>query len=208
MTNLQKTRVVLFALCGAVALTLVALVGLTGAWRQLVEPGQTGASIATASVGGPFKLTNQDGKPFDSSALAGKPYLIFFGFTHCPDVCPTTLFELSETLKSLGPEGKALPVVFVTVDPARDTPELLKTYLSSFDANLIGLTGSEEDLVPVVKAFRVYAKKVPLEKGDYTMDHTASVYLMDGKGRFVGTLSTQENAENRVKKIQNLIRNG
>ena len=117
--------------------------------------------------------------------FSGKPFLVFFGFTHCPDVCPTTLFEISEILRTLGPDADRIHAVFITVDPERDTPAVIKDYLSSFDPHLSGLTGDPAAVAAVAKAYRVYFKKVPLDQGGYTMDHTAIVYLMDKNGRFV-----------------------
>jgi protein SCO1/2 len=114
---------------------------------------------------------------------------VFFGFTHCPDVCPTTLFEISEILRNLGPQADHTAALFISVDPERDTPAALKDYLSSFDPHLRGLTGSAAAVEAVTKAYRVYYRKVPLEGGDYTMDHTAIVYLMDKEGRFVAPVN-------------------
>ncbi len=142
-----------------------------------------------AGIGGPFTLVNQDGKTVTERDLAGKPYLMFFGFTHCPDVCPTTLQQISDVLAALGPKADALRTVFVTVDPERDTPETLKTYLSSFDPRIVGLTGSPEQVAAAVKTFRAYAKKVPGKGDDYTMEHTALVYLMSARNGFVGAVN-------------------
>jgi protein SCO1/2 len=138
-----------------------------------------------AAVGGPFALVDHNGRAVTERDFAGKPFLVFFGFTHCPDVCPTTLFQMSEILAATGPRGKGLRALFVTVDPERDTPESLKSYLSSFDDRIVGLTGSPEAVAAMEKVYRAYARKVPLKEGDYTMEHTGVVYLMDGKGRFV-----------------------
>jgi protein SCO1/2 len=138
-----------------------------------------------SSIGGPFSLTDQNGHTVTDRDLKGKPFLVFFGFTHCPDVCPTALFEVSEIMRSLGPDADRVRVLFVTVDPERDTPALLKDYLSSFDPHLSALTGDPEAVAAVAKAYRVYYKKVPLSEGGYTMDHTAIVYLMNKDGRFV-----------------------
>jgi protein SCO1 len=110
---------------------------------------------------------------------------VFFGFTHCPDICPTTLFDISQVLRKLGPDVDRTGAVFITVDPQRDTPTVMKDYLSNFDPHLVGLTGSQAQIDAAIKAYRVYAKKVPLDNGDYTMDHTAVVYLMDKDGHFV-----------------------
>ncbi len=138
-----------------------------------------------SSVGGPFQLTDHNGSTVTDRDLKGRPFLVFFGFTHCPDVCPTTLFEVSEIMRALGSDGEHVRALFVTVDPMRDTPEKLKDYLSSFDSRIIGLTGDEASITAIEKAYRVYAKKVPLDGGGYNMDHTAIVYLMDKGGRFV-----------------------
>jgi len=143
----------------------------------------------TAAIGGPFSLTDQDGRTVTEQDFHGRPFLVFFGFTHCPDVCPTALFEISEIMRVLGPDAARVRAAFITVDPERDTPPTLKEYLSSFDPHLTGLTGDEAAITAVAKAYRVYFKKVPLEAGGYTMDHTAIVYLMDKEGRFVAPFS-------------------
>lgn len=159
-----------------------------------------------ARIGAPFELTRTDGSRFSSTALAGKPYALFFGFTHCPDICPTTLMEMSEHLQALGPRAEKFNVVFISVDPARDTAEHLKLYLSAFDPRIIGLTGTPEEIAAVAKSYRVFFEKVPSKDGsDYTMNHTASVYLMDKTGNLVSTLSFQEPQESRQKKIENIL---
>jgi protein SCO1 len=135
-------------------------------------PGAGPTSIQAASIGGPFQLVDQNRAPFSDQDLKGKTFLVFFGFTHCPDVCPTTLFEMSEILRKLGSDADRTAVMFITVDPERDTPESLKDYLASFDPHIRGLTGDPAAVAAVAKAYRVYFKKVPLEGGDYTMDHT------------------------------------
>jgi len=151
--------------------------------------GGRGSAVQASSVGGPFNLIDQNGQPFSDKDLKGKSFLVFFGFTHCPDVCPTTLFEISEILRNLGPEADHTTALFISVDPERDTPAAMKDYLSSFDPHLRGLTGSAAAVEAVAKAYRVYYRKVPLEGGDYTMDHTAIVYLMDKEGRFVAPVN-------------------
>lgn len=151
-----------------------------------IVTGRSPAPVALqSSVGGPFRLIDHNGKPITDQDMKGKPFLVFFGFTHCPDVCPTALFEMSEIFRALGKDGDRIGALFVTVDPERDTPEKLKDYLSSFDPRLIAATGDEPAIRGIEKAYRVYAKKVPLDGGGYTMDHTAIVYLMDKSGRFV-----------------------
>jgi protein SCO1 len=162
----------------------------------LVESRSAGTgAVQAAAIGGPFNLTDQDGQPFSDRDLKGKTFLVFFGFTHCPDVCPTTLFEISEIMRKLGPEADRTAALFISVDPERDTPEAMKDYLSSFDPHLRGLTGDAGALAAVAKAYRVYYKKVPLEGGDYTMDHTAIVYLMDKQGRFVSPFNMKRTAD-------------
>jgi protein SCO1 len=148
-----------------------------------------------AAIGGPFQLTDQNGREITDKDLKGRPFLVFFGFTHCPDVCPTTLFEVSEILRALGPDADRARALFVTVDPDRDTPAVMKDYLSSFDPHLVGLTGDPAAVAAVAKAYRVYFKKVPLDQGGYTMDHTAIVYLMDKDGRFVSPFSLKRSTE-------------
>ena len=160
---------------------------------------------ALASVGGPFHLVDQDGKAVSDEDMKGRPFLVFFGFTHCPDVCPTTLFDMSQMLHTLGPDAGRIGVLFITVDPERDTPAVLKDYLSSFDPHLRGLTGDPATVNAALKAFRVYAKKVPLEGGDYTMDHTAVVYLMDKNGRFVAPFNMKRTAEAEVADLRGYL---
>jgi protein SCO1/2 len=147
-----------------------------------------------AAIGGPFKLIDQNGQTLSDQDLKGHPFLVFFGFTHCPDVCPTTLFEVSEVLRALGPDADRTRALFITVDPERDTAPIMKDYLSSFDPHLLGATGDPAAIAAVAKAYRVYYKKVPLE-GGYTLDHTAIVYLMDKNGRFVAPFSLKRTTE-------------
>ena len=157
----------------------------------LIVTGRVSAPVAqqVAAIGGPFKLVDQNGTTVTDQDFKGRPFLVFFGFTHCPDICPTTLFEVSEVLRALGPDADRTRALFITVDPERDTPAVIKDYLSSFDPHLSGLTGDPATVAAVAKAYRVYSKKVPLDQGGYTMDHTAIVYLMDKDGRFVSPFS-------------------
>jgi protein SCO1 len=172
---------------------LVALV-LAGAAVLLLRPQSSPPqSTATAAkLGGPFTLIGVDGQAFPSSKLTGKPYAIFFGFTHCPDVCPTTLARLVRLRKSLGQSGQPINIVFVTVDPERDTPKVLGDYLSLFHEPLIGLTGTEPQVERVKRQFGIYSAKVPDEAGGYTVDHTATVLLFDRDGKFVATIAPDE----------------
>ncbi len=150
---------------------------------------------AVAGIGGPLNLEDQNGKPFTDAQMKGHPFLVFFGFTHCPDICPTTLFDISQMMKALGPDADRVGALFITVDPDRDSSKVLKDYLSNFDLRLRGLTGDQAQIDAAIKEYRVYAKKVPLENGDYTMDHTAVVYLMDKDGRFVAPFSMTRTPE-------------
>jgi len=154
--------------------------------RQVTQP---------SSVGGPFTLTDQNGKSVTDASFKGEPFLVFFGFTHCPDVCPTTLYEMSEVLNRLGPDANKTAALFVTVDPERDTPEKMKQYISSFHPRIFGLTGTDAQIEAIKREYRVFAKKVPTKDGDYTMDHTAVVYLMDKDGRFIAPFNLSRSAD-------------
>jgi len=167
-----------------------ALAFIATVWLMLPQE-----ATRTSSVGGPFRLIDQNGRAVSDQDFKGKPFIVFFGFTNCPDICPTTLFEMSEVLKRLGPDADRTAALFISVDPERDTPDKLKDYLSSFHARIFGLTGTPEEIAKVEKEYRVYAKKVPLKDGDYTMDHTAVVYLMDKDGRFVAPFNLKKSAD-------------
>jgi protein SCO1/2 len=171
-----------------------------------IVTGRSPAPIAmTSAVGGPFNLVDQDSKPITEQDMKGRPFLVFFGFTHCPDVCPTTLFEVSEIFRALGPDAKDVRALFVTVDPGRDTPAVLKNYLSSFDPRIIGVTGDEAAIAAAEKAYRVYAKKVPTDGGGYTMDHTAIVYLMSKDGRFVAPFNMKRRPEEAAAELKRYL---
>ena len=158
-----------------------------------------------SAVGGPFNLVDQNGKSITDQDMKGKPFLVFFGFTHCPDVCPTTLFDVSEVFRALGADAKGVRALFVTVDPERDTPAVLKDYLSSFDPRIVGVTGDEASIAAAEKAYRVYAKKVPTDGGSYTMDHTAIVYLMNKDGRFVTPFNTKRRPEEAAADLKRYL---
>lgn len=160
------------------------------------------------ALGGPFRLKSQTGATIDSATLKGKPYAIFFGFTHCPEVCPTTMVDMAALIPKLGPVAKDFKVYFVSVDPERDTPEVLRNYLASFEPHVIGLTGTPDEIAAVAKAFRVYYRKTPLEGGDYTMDHSAFVYLMGKDGRFVNVIGYQEKPDRALEKLKSLLDKG
>jgi protein SCO1 len=158
-----------------------------------------------SAIGGPFQLVDQEGKPVTEAALKGQPSLIFFGFTHCADICPTALFDISQVYKALGRDGDRVAAYFVSVDPERDTPEILKEYLSSFDPRVRGLTGDPAAVAAMEKAYRVYSKKIPLEAGGYTMDHTALVYLMDKEGRFVAPFNMKRKPEDSAAELRRYL---
>ena len=164
----------------AVALAVLMIGVAVAAWRLSPSEDPT-----PASVGGDFQLVNQDGKPVDQSVLKGKWSVVFFGFTYCPDICPTTMQSLALTQDRLGPKGKDLQVVFISVDPERDTPEQVKTYLTTdgFPQNALGLTGTPQQVAAAAKVYRVFYEKA----GDgpaYLINHSTAAYLMDPKGRF------------------------
>ena len=159
----------------------------------------------TAAIGGPFKLTDQNGNPISDRDLKGRPFLVFFGFTHCPEVCPTALADISQVMDKLGPDADKVNALFVTVDPERDTPAVLKDYLTSFNPRLLGVGGDADALAAVAKAYRVYYKKVPLKDGDYTMDHTAIVYLMDKNGQFVSPFNLRRRPEELAAELRRYL---
>ncbi len=156
--------------------------------------------------GTPFQLTTMNGEPITEAAFRHKPSAIFFGFTHCPEICPTTLFELDGWLKKLGPEGKDLNAYFVTVDPERDDAATMKAYVSNVSDRIVGVTGDPDKMAAMLKGYSVYARKVPVDGGDYTMDHTASVFLLDSKGGFFGTIAYGENPDTAVEKLKRLAK--
>ncbi len=192
------------------AVVIVAIVGGALYMFKGMNPTQRVAELPGAiTIGGPFKLTSHKGAAFDSESLKGKPYLVFFGFTHCPDICPTTLLDVTNQMKDLGDDGRELRALFVTVDPARDTPEHLAKYLESFDPRIIGLTGTDPEIKHVAGLYRAMYEKAPTDNDaapdEYSMNHTATVYLVDRKGRFAGTLDFQEKPDVRVRKLKRLL---
>jgi len=156
----------------------------------------------------PFKLVDQNGRAVTERDFQSKPTAWFFGFTNCPDVCPTTLADLSQVLDRLGPDADKLNVVFVTVDPERDTPEVLREYVASFDPRIVGLTGSPEEIAATAKEHFVHQAKVPLKDGSYTMEHTSKVLLTAADGRFVGTIDHHDPVESQVEKLRALTHEG
>lgn len=204
MPGLKIFRIAIWA---AVVLLAVAAVYVTVAGRQPGNP-VTGP-IAAATVGGAFSLTDQTGATVTEAALKGHPSALFFGYTFCPDVCPTTLADLTLYLSKLGPGGDKLKVYFVTVDPERDTQKVMADYLQAFDPRITGLTGPRPAIDQILKAYKVYSKKVDGENGaPYTMDHTATVLLLNDKAELVGTIDYQEKPEDALAKLKRLTAAG
>ena len=197
-------RVRLF-LWGLVVIAVVSVAALY--LGKYLTDGQTTLSPATV-LDVPFALTDHEGRAVSQADFRNKPTAWFFGFTHCPDVCPTTLMRMTDHLAKLEPDADRLNVVFVTLDPERDTQSVLKDYLSAFDQRIIGLTGPKNEIERLAKGYFVYFAKVPLKDGGYTMDHTAMVFLTDKTGRFVGTLDYHELAEASLAKLKRLIASG
>ncbi|OYX35813.1 MAG: SCO family protein [Caulobacterales bacterium 32-69-10] len=171
-------------------------------------PATKAAPESSIRIGGPFQLIDTERRPVTEASLLGKPTVVFFGFTFCPEVCPTTLAELTAALKTLGPDADKLNVVFVSVDPERDTPEQMKLYLSSFDPRIQGFTGTVEQVDRAAKAYRVYHRKVDTGEGGYTMDHTATIYLFDRRGQFVEPLGYGFPQDMIVGRLRLLARKG
>jgi len=194
---------------GVLLLLIAASLGLAGAllWQSR-SSAQTAAASAKAQIGGPFRLASSQGGELSDADLKGKPFAIFFGFTRCPEVCPTTLWEMSESLRRLGPDGRGLTALFVSLDPERDTPETLADYLPSFDPRIVGLSGTPEAIAAVARAYRVYWRKVPTADGDYTLDHTAVVYLMDATGSYAGIIGYKDDPATRDRKLRQLLASG
>ncbi|ODT61887.1 SCO family protein [Phenylobacterium sp.] len=198
---MSRRNLILIAAC-VIGLVFMGAV----AWKAGVfAPADQGRG--TALVGGPFQLVDQDGRPVDEKILNGKWSAVFFGFTYCPDVCPTTMQALGAAKRQLGPKGDKLQVVFITVDPERDTPAQLKTYLSNevFPQGTIGLTGSPEQVAAAAKAYRVYYKKNGEGEG-YLVDHSTAAYLMNPKGRFDRVLPFGIGPEEIARQISEAMR--
>ena len=196
-------RFALAAVVFAAVLVLAASVLLALAFRDNPK-GAAGTMIASA-IGGPFQLVDQNGKPVSDADLKGKWQLLFFGYTHCPDTCPTALNEISLALDRLGKKRSEVEIVFITVDPERDTPEVLKSYMQSFDAPIVALTGSADQVAKAAKAYRVYYAKHPRPDGGYDMDHSAVIYVMDPQGRFTATLTPDATAAAIAERLQKLL---
>jgi protein SCO1/2 len=190
----------------AVVAAAMGLLAITAAVTTvLIDHHNHAALPAARSIGGPFALTDQFGRPVTDQDLRGKPTLMFFGFTYCPDVCPTTLAALTSWMATLGPNADRLNVVYVTVDPERDTAKQLARYLSSFDHRIRGLTGTPAQIAQIAREYQVYYEKVPLDGGGYTVDHSSAIYLMDARGEFSGVIAYEEPSAQALAKIRALL---
>lgn len=206
---MRFVRLALWIAVGLAAVLAVAIVlsHRTPAPAPIVSTSAATTRVATtdiADLGGPFTLTGSDGRPFASSRLAGRPYAIFFGFTHCPDVCPTTLARLARLRKTLGKGNEAFAIVFVSVDPERDKPADVGRYTELFGTPVIGLTGSSAEVERVKKLYGIFSAKVPQPGGDYSVDHTATVLLFDRAGRLTATIATDEGDAPALDKLKAL----
>ncbi len=200
-------RAIRWAAWWGVAVLGLLLLATTGGWLVTDGPlgtGRVATGPTSLAIGGPFSLTDQRGRAVTEQDFRGRPMAIFFGFTHCPDVCPTTLGDMTNFIAALDASAERVQWVFVSVDAERDTPQTMADYLSAFDPSIVGLSGSEAQISNMAQAFRVYYRKVPLEGGGYTMDHSASVFLLDAEGRFAGTLDYKESVDVAVEKLRML----
>jgi protein SCO1 len=196
MDRTKRPLVIVGAFTGSLVVGLLLMLWALGGLRNVAAP---------AAIGGPFQLTDQSGQTVTEKNLVGRPTLIMFGFTHCPDVCPTELFQISEILRAMGTDADRVNAYFISVDPERDTQAAIKDYLSSFDPHLKGLTGDPAAVAKTISDYRVYAKKVPLKDGDYTMDHTALVYLMDRDGKFVSPFRLDRKPEEAAADLKRYL---
>jgi cytochrome oxidase Cu insertion factor (SCO1/SenC/PrrC family) len=188
-------------------LVLLAALLFAGSTYYLVNPSHMGSGTGTALIGGPFTLTDQTGKKVTEKDFLGHYMLVFFGYTYCPDVCPTELQVMSAALDSMGSKADNIQPVFITIDPQRDTADVMKQYVSNFYPRLIGLTGTPEEVANVAKVYRVYYSKVESKSGanDYLMDHSSIVYLMDTHGTFLKHFTYTTDAAELAKAIEAAI---
>lgn len=176
-----------------------------GGLLAMISREQPSGSVFGNAIGGPFRLVDQNGQTVTDGDLKGKWLLVYFGYTHCPDACPTALNNMALALEQLGAGGKQVRPVFITVDPARDTPEVLKAYVASFDAPIVALTGTPEAVAQAAKDYRVYYAKHSLAGGDYEMDHSSVIYVMNPEGRFVASLTHENTPEQIADRLRKLI---
>ena len=198
--SMRRIRIGLWVLVG-----VAAIAGLVIALMPEPTEAPIASSQSMIEIGGPFTLTASDGRPFSSERLKGKPFALFFGFTHCPDVCPTTLARLARLRTALGKGDESFAIVLVTVDPERDTPAAMARYAGLFGTPVIALTGSVTAIEAVKKQFGVYSANVPQAGADYNVDHTATVFLIDKSGKFAATISPGEGDPAARAKLERLV---
>ena len=197
---MRGVRIALWVLV-ALALLAFAFLMLRPAPRPIVQ----NQPLELSSIGGPFTLTGSDGKPFASSSLTGKSYAIFFGFTHCPDVCPTTLARMVRLRQQLNAGERPFEILFVTVDPQRDGPAEVGKYAELFDSPVTGLTGSPAQIEQVKKQFGIFSRQVPDGSGGYSVDHTATVLLFDRQGKLIATIAPEESDGPALAKLKRTV---
>jgi protein SCO1 len=192
-----------------VAALLGAFIILGGGAFLVLELHNNGRGVAGtvlgSAIGGPFSLVDQDGKTVTNTALEGKWLLVYFGYTHCPDTCPTTLNDIAVALHDLGAQRDQVRPVFITIDPARDTPQVMKDYMTAFDAPILALTGTAAEVAQAAKNYRVYYAKHSEAGGDYSMDHSSLIYVMDPKGRFTATFTGEDPPEQIAERLKRLL---
>ena len=194
MKSTARPLVIIAAFVASLAVALTVMFWVTG-----------GKVTSPVTIGGPFQLTDENGQTVTQKNLLGKPTLIFFGYTRCPEVCPTALFDMSEVLRAMGSDADRVNAIFITVDPERDTQALMKEYVSSFDPHLRGLRGDAAETAKVISEYRVYVKKIPAKDGDYSIDHTALVYLMDRNGHFVSPFKLDRKPEEAAADLKRYL---
>ena len=202
----SRLRLALYIFTGFVVGGLIALAVLPEA-RARLFPAATLKTVGQALVGGPFTLTDHTGKRVTDQDFRGRFMVVFFGFTYCPDVCPTALQVMAAALDKIGSKAEQITPVLITVDPERDTPEQMAMYVKSFHPRLVGLTGSPDEIAAVAKAYRAYFKRVPDPKssGGYTMDHSAIIYVMGPDGAFRTHFTYTVNADAMAERLSKLL---
>lgn len=191
-----RRRLLLLAPAGLLGVGLLGAAGWTALRREDEAP----------AIGGPFRLRAADGREVTDADFRGRWMLVYFGYTHCPDACPTALQDMANALDSLGPEAKRkVAVLFITVDPERDTPEVMRDYVTAFDAPITGLSGTAEQVAAAAKEYRVYYAKHPKADGEYDMDHSSIIYVMDPRGRFVANFTHETPPDAIAAKLRALM---
>ena len=196
--NRRKGLLAAAVMIGAIAVAA----GATALWMGLALRAQV--QSGATKIGGPFTLVDDTGAQVSEADLKGKSTVMYFGYTFCPEVCPTTLTDLVQWMQMIGRDADRLNYVFVTVDPERDTPKVMHDYVSAFDPRIRGLTGTSEQIAKVTKEYGVYYKRIPTSDGGYVMDHSAVLYMMDPNVRFVGVIPYQEDTAKAVAKLKKL----